>query len=107
MNSQSVKALLFFRAELLAYGWDLMQRHPLLGVRIQGFRYYSPNAGLYNWPHNIFLEVSCEWGWRAGLLVIAVFVLAMREAWRQVNESGVAVFDVYRRSPQLCCWSGS
>ncbi len=86
VNCQSVKALLFFRAELLTYGWDLVQKHPLLGVGIQGFRYYSPNAGLYNWPHNIFLEVSCEMGVAAGLLVIAVFVIAVREAWRQVND---------------------
>ncbi|HEY0704880.1 MAG TPA: O-antigen ligase family protein [Candidatus Acidoferrales bacterium] len=86
VNCQSVKALLFFRAELLAYGWDLLQKHPLLGVGIQGFRYYSPNAGLYNWPHNIFLEVSCEMGLAAGLLVVALFVIAAREAWRQVND---------------------
>jgi O-antigen ligase len=87
VNCQSVKALLFFRAELLTYGWTLLQQHPLLGVGIQGFRYYSPNAGLYNWPHNIFLEVSCEMGLGAGLLVIALFVLAIREAWRQLNDS--------------------
>src|SRR5271170_4584637 len=87
VNSTSVNALLFFRAELLSYGWKLLQQHPLLGVGIQGFRYYSPNAGLYNWPHNIFLEVSCEMGLGAGLLVIALFVLAIREAWRQLNDS--------------------
>jgi O-antigen ligase len=86
VNCQSVKALLFFRAELLTYGWNLLQQHPLLGVGIQGFRYYSPNAGLYNWPHNIFLEISCEMGVAAGLLVIALFVIAIREAWRQVND---------------------
>ena len=87
VNCQSVKALLFFRAELLAYGWELLQQHPLVGVGIQGFRYYSPNAALYNWPHNIFLEVSCEMGVGAGLLVIALFVIAVREAWRQLNDA--------------------
>jgi O-antigen ligase len=87
VNCQSVKTLLFFRAELLTFGWDLLQRHPLIGVGIQGFRYYSPNAALYNWPHNIFLEVSCEVGLGAGLLVIALFVIAVREAWRQLNDT--------------------
>jgi O-antigen ligase len=87
VNCQSVKTLLFFRAELLTFGWDLLQRHPLMGVGIQGFRYYSPNAALYNWPHNIFLEVSCEMGLGAGLLVIALFVIAVREAWRQLNDT--------------------
>lgn len=86
VNCQSVKALLFFRAELLTYGWSLLQQHPLLGVGLQGFRYYSPNAGLYNWPHNIFLEISCEMGMMAGLLVVTLFVMAVREAWRQVND---------------------
>lgn len=86
VNSQSVKALLFFRAELLTYGWELLREHPLLGVGIQGFRYYSPNAALYNWPHNIFLEVSCEMGVGAGLLVMALFILAMRECWRQLHD---------------------
>jgi len=85
-NCQSVKALLFFRAELLVYGWGLLQRHPLTGVGIQGFRYHSPNAGLYNWPHNIFLEVSCEMGIAAGLLVIALFVVAVHEAWKQLSD---------------------
>ena len=92
VNCQSVKALLFFRAELLTYGWDLLQQHPLLGVGIQGFRYYSPNAGLYNWPHNIFLEVSCEMGLPAGFLVMALFGSAVREAWRQLHDRTVALF---------------
>ncbi len=86
VNSQSVNALLFFRAELLSYGWKLLQQHPLLGVGIQGFRYYSPNAGLYNWPHNIFLEVCCELGLPAGIMVVALFGSAIREAWRQLRE---------------------
>lgn len=86
VNSQSVNALLFFRAELLSYGWKLLQQHPLLGVGIQGFRYYSPNAGLYNWPHNIFLEVCCELGLPAGIIVVALFSSAIREAWRQLQD---------------------
>jgi O-antigen ligase len=86
VNSQSVNALLFFRAELLSYGWKLLQQHPLLGVGIQGFRYYSPNAGLYNWPHNIFLEVCCELGLPAGIMVVALFGSAIREAWRQLRD---------------------
>ena len=90
VNSTSVNALLFFRAELLSYGWKLLQQHPLLGVGIQGFRYYSPNAGLYNWPHNIFLEMCCELGLPAGILVVALFASAIREAWRQLKDHGSA-----------------
>ena len=86
VSCQSVKALLFFRAELLTYGWGLLQQHPLFGVGIQGFRFYSPNAALYNWPHNIFLEVSCEMGIGAGLLVITLFIIALCAAWKQLED---------------------
>jgi O-antigen ligase len=86
VNCQSVNALLFFRAELLRYGWQLLQQHPLIGVGIQGFRYYSPNAGLYNWPHNIFLEVCCELGIPAGIIVVVLFGSAIRESWRQLQD---------------------
>ncbi len=70
-NSENLKALLYFRAELLDYGWKLLRAHPLLGVGIQGFRFYSPDAGLYNWPHNIFLEIGCELGMPAAAIMLA------------------------------------
>jgi O-antigen ligase len=85
-SSDSLKSLLYFRAELLDYGWRLMTEHPLFGVGIQGFRFYSPNAGLYNWPHNIFLEVFCEMGIVAGVLMLALFARAIREAVRQARD---------------------
>ena len=85
-NFHNVDGLLNFRAELLSYGWKLLQQHPLLGVGIQGFRYYSPNAALYNWPHNIFLEIGCELGIPAVLLVCAIFGSAIRESLRQLRD---------------------
>lgn len=85
-NFRNVDGLLNFRAELLGYGWKLLQQHPLLGVGIQGFRYYSPNAALYNWPHNIFLEIGCELGIPAVLLVCTIFGSAIRESLRQIRD---------------------
>ncbi len=85
-NSRSVDSLLSFRAELLGYGWQLLQQHPLLGVGIQGFRYHSLNAGLYNWPHNIFLEIACELGIPALLIVCVIFGSAIRESFRQMQD---------------------
>jgi O-antigen ligase len=85
-NFHNVDGLLNFRAELLSFGWKLLQQHPLLGVGIQGFRYYSPNAALYNWPHNIFLEIGCELGIPAVLLVCAIFGSAIRESLRQLRD---------------------
>jgi O-antigen ligase len=88
-NSRSVDNLLNFRAELLGYGWQLLQQHPLIGVGIQGFRYHSLNAGLYNWPHNIFLEIACELGIPAVLIVCIIFGSAIREAFRQMRDTSL------------------
>ena len=86
IRSRSVSGLLSFRGELLDYGWKLLQQHPLIGTGIEGFRYYSPNAGVYKWPHNIFLEVACELGIPAGLLVCFLFGAALREAFLQLRD---------------------
>jgi len=86
IGSRSVSALLSFRGDLLDLGWKLLMQHPLFGVGIQGFRYSSPNPALYNWPHNIFLEVACELGIPAGLLVCIIFGDTIREALRQLRD---------------------
>jgi O-antigen ligase len=91
VKSGSVNALLDFRSDLLGYGWQLLQRHPLIGAGIDGFQYSSTNPGVYKWPHNVVLEVACELGIPALLLVAAFFAAAVRESWRQL-----------RRSPSVC-----
>lgn len=85
-ESRSFSSLLAFRGDLLAYGWRLLQQHPLLGVGINGFRYRSPNAALYKWPHNIFLEIACELGIPAALMAVGIFFGAFREAFRQLRD---------------------
>ncbi|HXZ11721.1 MAG TPA: O-antigen ligase family protein [Candidatus Sulfotelmatobacter sp.] len=85
-GSRSTAALLSFRGELLEHGWKLLQQHPLLGAGIQGFRFYSPNAGVYNWPHNIFLEIACEIGIPAAMLALLLFGGALRESLRQLED---------------------
>lgn len=86
VRAQSVAALLEFRGDLVNYGWKLLQQHPLIGTGIQGFRYFSPNPELYKWPHNIFLEIACELGILAALIVCAIFVSAVLEARRQLKD---------------------
>ncbi|HKV03878.1 MAG TPA: O-antigen ligase family protein [Candidatus Acidoferrales bacterium] len=86
IGSGSARALLSFRGDLLDFGWKLLQQHPLVGTGIQGFRYASPNPALYNWPHNIFLEIACELGIPAGLLACALFATAIRESIRQLRD---------------------
>ncbi len=86
IGSQSVTALMSFRGDLLDSGWAILRQHPLIGVGSQGFRYASPNPALYNWPHNIFLEIACEMGIPAALIACAVFVSAIRESIRQLRD---------------------
>ncbi|MGH9737877.1 MAG: O-antigen ligase family protein [Candidatus Acidiferrales bacterium] len=85
LRSQSFDGLLNFRADLLSYGWSLLQRHPFFGAGLAGFRYLSPNPTLYKWPHNIFLEIACELGIPAALMVIVIFGSAIRDAIRQLR----------------------
>ncbi len=86
VRSRNVGELLSFRGDLLGSAWQLLQQHPLIGGGIQSFRYYSSNPGLFNWPHNIFIETACEIGIPAGLLVCAIFAVAIREALRQLRD---------------------
>lgn len=86
VQSRSVGQLLNFRADLLAYGWNLLEKHPLIGAGLGGFRYSSPNPTLYKWPHNIFLEIACELGIPAALLAIAIFASAIKESIRQLRD---------------------
>jgi O-antigen ligase len=87
-------ALLDFRGELLDYGWRLLEQHPLIGAGIGGFRYSSPNPGSYKWPHNIFLEIACELGIPAALIVFAIFGSAIRESWRQLKDRRSPYFTI-------------
>jgi O-antigen ligase len=86
VQSRSAEALLSFRGELMGHAIQLIERHPVLGVGIQGYRYYSPNAALYNWPHNIFLEIACELGIPATLVGCAIFASAVCESFRQLKD---------------------
>ena len=86
-GAQTVGGLLDFRADLLAYGWQLLKQHPLIGAGIGGFRYSSPNPGLYKWPHDIFIELACELGIPAALIGVAVFGSAIRESIRQLRDT--------------------
>lgn len=84
-RTSDVSSLLDFRGDLLAHGWQLLQTHPLFGVGIAGFRYSSSNPEIYKWPHNIFLEIACELGIPAAMLMAYFFFAAAREAWAQLR----------------------
>lgn len=73
------------RADLVSFAWDLLKQHPFIGVGLEGYRYHSLNAGVYKWPHNIFLEVACELGLPVFLLMAAIFCVALRESFLQLR----------------------
>jgi putative inorganic carbon (hco3(-)) transporter len=100
-GSHSLSELLSFRGDLLAHGWSLLQQHPLVGTGIQGFRYYSPNPNIYNWPHNIFLEIACELGIPAALIVGTIFAAALAEAVRQLRETASPGFALSQLAAAL------
>jgi O-antigen ligase len=100
-SSPDVSSLLGFRSDLLTQAWSLFQQHPLAGVGLQGFRYASPNPALYNWPHNIFLELASELGIFGMLAGIAIFVFAVREAVRQLRDPQSPYFVLSQISAAL------
>ena len=94
VTDRSASALLDFRGALLNYGWELLQRHPLIGAGIGGFRYSSPNPGAFKWPHNVLLEIACELGIPAAFLICALFGSALRESYRQVKDGRSHYFAI-------------
>ena len=87
VNCQSVKALLFFRAELLTYGWTCSSSIRCWAWESRVFA-TTPQRGALQLAAQYLSGSELRNGFgRAGLLVIALFVLAIREAWRQLNDS--------------------
>lgn len=63
------------REMLLAMGWNLFLRNPLLGSGVGGFNHAYPGM-LY--PHNFFIEVLCECGVLGVAFLIAMLVAHFR-----------------------------
>jgi len=78
------QVVLGFRYDLLSLGWRLFAEHPILGVGIGGYPARSPNAALFNYPHNIVLEVGAEMGVAASLLVVVLVFASFQESLRQI-----------------------
>lgn len=76
-----------FRTVLMHMAWGMIKEHPLFGVGIQGFRYHTSNVTVYNWPHNIFLEIGCELGIPVALAVVGILVAAVWQAVKMLRES--------------------
>lgn len=67
----------FTRGVMLPNSIRMIGEHPL-GVGIGNWNSYSMLPGLFRYPHNLFLEVACEFGVVLGaLLVVFVAVLVV------------------------------
>ncbi|HUK24529.1 MAG TPA: O-antigen ligase family protein [Terriglobales bacterium] len=73
------------RTGLLELAWHLFREHPLLGVGIGGFAYYSRDPE-NTFPHNIFLEIGAELGFIALIAFTALVVWVFWEAYKQLRE---------------------
>jgi O-antigen ligase len=76
-----------WRGHLMMKGIELTVDSPLLGVGVGGFPYYGKESTpaewfLYNWPHNVFIEISAEWGLPSALLMLALIIVAVVDAAR-------------------------
>jgi len=83
--------LLSSRSDSMKLGVDLTCEHPLSGVGINGYRFYSPESvidmrpecNLYH-PHNVILEISSEMGILSALTVFGIIIISFRETIKQI-----------------------
>jgi len=72
------------RLYLIEKSFEIIKENPLLGKGIGGFQNYNndPNLLLLKYPHNIFLELLCEYGVLIGgffsIGLILLFVKAIK-----------------------------
>jgi O-antigen ligase len=74
------------RDDLMALAWRLFREHPLLGVGIGGYSFYSPDPTNNGFPHNLFLEIAAELGFVALIAFAALVLWAFWEAVRQLRD---------------------
>jgi O-antigen ligase len=86
LTNENAGQLLSFRADLMALAWRLIREHPLLGVGIGGYSFYSPDPNLYDWPHNIFLELGAELGVFATAFFTALLGCAFWAILKQIRD---------------------
>ena len=91
-NPLSLDRLSTGQARLTAWqiALDSIQQNPLFGIGLGNFRERAVNV--YGEPfwhaHNLFLNVAAEAGIVASLLLLGVFIAALRQAWMLSRQSG-------------------
>src|SRR4030042_4518509 len=81
--------LLSSRSDSMKLGFDLTFEHPLSGVGIGGYPFYSSDPNFYKWAHNIILEISSEMGILSALTVCGIIISSFRETIKQVLDRDI------------------
>jgi O-antigen ligase len=79
--------LVGFRGALVKLGMELSFEYPVFGVGIGGYPFYSPDPNLYNWAHNIIIEISSEMGILSALTVCGIIISSFRETVKQMLDN--------------------
>jgi O-antigen ligase len=74
------------RTDLMWFGLHTFLDHPILGVGIQGYRYFTPNPLTYNFPHNLLLELGAELGVFAVISMVVLAFCSFRALFRLLRE---------------------
>ncbi|MGH8628350.1 MAG: O-antigen ligase family protein, partial [Gammaproteobacteria bacterium] len=101
-----VESLVGWRGHLMLRGLELIAEHPILGVGLGAFPYYGtippPEPWfVYNWPHNVIIEIGCEMGLAAAMIACVLIILAFVETFRQLAD-GRFQYKIYTRLSLAC-----
>lgn len=83
--SDDPNAAMGTRTGLMALAWRLFREHPLLGVGMGGYAFYSRDPE-NTFPHNIFLEIGAELGFFALIAFILLVLWVLWEAFKQLRD---------------------
>jgi len=106
IHSKNVDSLMTWRGHLMLRGLELMAENPILGVGLGGFPHYGtippPEPWfLYNWPHNVIIEIGCEMGLAAAMIASLLVILPFVETFRQLTDQGFQ-YKIYSRMNLAC-----
>lgn len=89
------------RQYLYGVAEDMIRQHPVFGSGVGG---YAEHMGIYIYPHNLVLELLCDFG-VFGLILVAIILRRIWKNWHSPSESVAGTFLV--ASTVILLFSGS
>ncbi len=78
------------RQHLLNLGLAAGRSHPLLGVGIGAFRFFTPNPAEYDYPHVLLVEIFCEVGIFAAVSILFLQLHTLYKIFRNAFSARTA-----------------